>query len=208
MKTLVSSLGFDADQVFKALLEYDVERSDRIVLFRPEDEDPRGKSAIREIEGMVDRMYGNIRVEVEYADPRDFERAVESVMSRIEEARGDVIVNLGGGDRGLLVAMTVATVFSDAEVEVVSGFSDAFLESFEIPLPRFESQLDERDLTVLAILSESGELSCSELADVAGLSPSTVSRRLSSLEEKGYVVRRSEGREKPVELTFKGRLAL
>lgn len=205
MKTMVSNLGFDADQLFRAILSHEVARSDHLLLLRPEDEDPRGSRTLREVEGMVDRMYGNMKTRVRVVDPRNFEGAVTEIQGEMEKSRGDLFVNLSGGDRALLVAMTVASMFSSKEPVAVSTYSDAFLEEVPVTLPGSAISLEGLDKRILDRIAE-GPSTCSEISQALQVSESTVSRRLSGLEGEGFVKRTVQGRTRPVRLTFKGRL--
>lgn len=207
MKTLVSNLGFDADHILRALVDHDIEGRDGILLFRPERDDPRGNGAIEEIEGVTEKMYGNLQVEVEFVDPRDFESAVVSIKRSIDQSSGDIILNLSGGDRALLVAITVASMYLSKDIEGVSTFSDAFLERIPVSMPTVERGMEESDRRILEALKEGAE-TCSEVSKRIGLSPSSVSRRMERLEDNGYLKREVEGNKRPADLTFKGKLTI
>lgn len=205
MKTLVSNLGFDADHIIRAVVEHDLKGADSLLLFRPEREDPRGARAIEELEGLTKKMYGNLEVRVEYVDPRDFEQGVTEIKRHIEDVSGELVLNLGGGDRALLVTLTVAAMFADREFDAASTFSDAFLERVPISVPSLTGGLDEGEEAILEAI-RSGAETCTDLASELDLSPSTVSRRLDRLEDDGYVERDIDGNRRPVRLTFTGAL--
>lgn len=160
---------------------------DHLVLVRPNDEDSRGEDAVQDIKGMLDKLEEDVTTEVVEFDPNDFEATARSLVERLDEIDDDVVVNLAGGDRALILPLALAAMSTSAEVSSTYVRSDVTRKSQDVDLPTLHSSLDDRDREVLKYVLEKGSVSNKRIAAATDVSESTVSRRVEKLEEMGYV---------------------
>lgn len=187
MATFVSTLGFDTSHLYNRIVEEDVSDGDHLVLVRPNDEDSRGEDAVQDIKGMLDKLEEDVTTEVVEFDPNDFEATARSLVERLDEIDDDVVVNLAGGDRALILPLALAAMSTSAEVSSTYVRSDVTRKSQDVDLPTLHSSLDDRDREVLKYVLEKGSVSNKRIAAATDVSESTVSRRVEKLEEMGYV---------------------
>ena len=81
MKTYISLLGFDISQFFSLIVKYGIEKNDRIVLIRPQEEyDERGRRAVQEIEDIAKKIDKSIKVDVFKVNHLDFDSMLLSII--------------------------------------------------------------------------------------------------------------------------------
>jgi CRISPR-associated protein Csa3 len=187
MTTFVSTLGFNTSHLYSRIVDEDVSSGDHLVLVRPDDDDRRGEDAVQDIKGMLDKLEEEVTTEVLEFDPNDFEATARRLVERLDEIEDDVVVNLAGGDRALIIPLTLAVMSTRAEVASTHVRSDVTRESQNVNLPTLHPPLDESGCEVLKYVLENGPVSNTRIAAATGISDSTVSRRVEKLEEMGYV---------------------
>jgi len=187
MTTFVSTLGFDTSHLYSRIVDEDVSDGDHLVLVRPDDEDSRGEDAVQEIEGMLEKLEEEVTTEVMEFDPNEFEATAHKLVDRLDEIDDGIVVNLAGGDRALILPLTLAVMSTSAEVASTYVRSDVTRKSQDVDLPTLHPPLDESDCKVLKYVLENGPVSNTRIAAATDASDSTVSRRVEKLEEMGYV---------------------
>jgi CRISPR locus-related DNA-binding protein len=207
MTTFVSTLGFNTSHLQSLIVGEDVEDGDHLVLVRPDDDDQRGKGAVQDIEGLVDMIDQEITTELLKFDPDDFEGTTTALADFLDDIDDELVVNLAGGDRALVLALTVATMPTTADLRSTYIRSDVTQESHEVQLPTVRPRLNDRDREVLKYIVENGPVSNTRIAAVTGKSDTTVHRSVNeNLEEMGYVEVRDDGGKNSVRATFVGEL--
>jgi CRISPR locus-related DNA-binding protein len=187
MTTFVSTLGFDTSHLYSRIVNEDVSDGDHLILVRPDDDDSRGEDAVQQIEGMLEKLEEEFTKEVIECDPNDFEGTTNRLVERLNRIEDDVIVNLAGGDRALIIPLSLAVMSASVGVSSTHVRSDVTRESQNVDLPPLRPPLDEGDREVLNYVLENGPVSNTRIAAATDVSDSTISRRVEKLEEMGYV---------------------
>jgi CRISPR locus-related DNA-binding protein len=207
MTTFVSTLGFDTSHLQNLIVDKDIEDGDHILLVRPDDDDSRGENAVQDVKKNVDMLEIDLTTEVLRFDPHEFEETVITLVDRLSET-DEAVVSLAGGDRALLVPLTVAAMSTSTEVRSVHLRSDVTRESSEIGLPQVCLALgDDDDRDILTYVVENGPVSNKQIAAMLGKSEATVHRRVMDLSELGYINVERNGTENSVDTTLLGKLA-
>lgn len=206
MTTFVSTLGFDTSHLQNLLVTEDVEDGDRLLIVRPDDDDSRGENAVKDVEGMVDMIDVGIMTDVRLFDPEGYEETTATLVELLDTAEDEVVVNLAGGDRALLIPLAVAAMSTTTEVRATHLRSDVTRESHEIQLPTVHPGLNDRDSDVLRYIVNNGPVSNTRIAAATEKSESTVYRSIETLKEMGYVSVENDGGSNSVEPTFVGKL--
>lgn len=206
MTTFVSTLGFDTSHLHSLLVDEDVEDGDHLLLVRPDDEDNRGENAVQEVEGTVDMIDVKLTTEVEKFDPEDFEGTTKRLVDRLDELDDGAVISLAGGDRALVVALSVAVMTTTTEVRSTHVRSDVTRESNEVALPTVRPSLNDRDREVLNYIVENGPVSNTQISSMTDMSEATVSRSRGNLEERGYIEVENDGGANSMRATFLGEL--
>lgn len=187
MTTFVSTLGFDTSHLYSRIVDEDVSDGDHLVLVRPDDDDSRGEDAVQQIDGMLKKLEEDFTTEVIECDPNDFEGTTNRLVERLNRIDDDVIVNLAGGDRALIIPLTLGVMSTSAEVSSTYVRSDVTRESQDVDLPALRPPLDDGDREILSYVLENGPVNNTRIAAATDVSDSTVSRRVEKLEQMGYV---------------------
>jgi CRISPR-associated protein Csa3 len=211
MRTYISVLGFDTSQIVSLIVKYGLEGNDRIVLIRPEEEiDSRGEAAVQAICNLSKQIDSAIKVDVYRVNHRDFEGMVLSLTDLIKESQGEIIINLSGGPREILLALTVAAISQAHRIIKATNYSDIDRVLKEVPLPAISASnlLDEKLKQILKDVAEHQHTTISEIAKRLSLSESTISRRISKLADLKLLDIYPKGKTKVVRITLTGRLLL
>lgn len=203
---MVSTLGFDTSHLYSLLVDEGVEAGDHLVLVRPDDGDSRGDDAVHEVREMTRKIDDTISVELVEVEPGKFESAAVELGGLLDDVDDDVVVNLAGGDRMLMLALAVAAMSSSAELRSVHVRSDVTRESRCVDLPSLEAGLDDSQREVLSYVLDNGPVSNTDIAAANGLSESSVSRCVRDLERRGFVEVDDAGGSNSVDAGFLGLL--
>jgi CRISPR-associated protein Csa3 len=145
MKTYISLSGFDTSQIISLMVKYGIERGDRLILLRPEEEkDSRGESTVQAIKDLSRQIDSSIEVDIHRVDHRDFEGMVISLIDLLKNAEGQVVVNLSGGPREIFLGFVVACLSQSQKIFKTTNFSDIDRTMNEIVLPNITNILDDR----------------------------------------------------------------
>ena len=191
--------------LYSRIVDEDVSDGDHLVLVRPDD-DSRGENAVQEIEGMLDKLEEEFTTEVLRFDPDNFEGTARTLVERPDETEDEVVVNLAGGDRALVISLTLAVMYTRADIVSTYVRSDVTHESQNVNLPTPRPPFKDGDSEVLNYVLENGDVSNTRIASATDVSDSTVSRRVEKLEEMGYVWVEDGKGSNSVRPTFPARL--
>ena len=192
------TLGWRPDPVIATFARHQVEHGDRLVLVVPEFRDERSAEAIARVQEHI--KVANLVVDVELLElPMDFERAVRMVLEKIEwcSERGDVIINISGGMRYIILATYTAFLLSKRKNVVLDELA---VEGKNItislgipPLVRFVPDDKEREILRILLVREAD---ADEIAEELGIGKSTAWRYLKRFEDMGIVDVKRMGKKK------------
>ena len=214
VKTYISPLGFETTHIISLIVKHGIEKHDRIILLRPEGSDNRAERAIEDIRNLVTKIDRTITVDVLHIDHHDVDAMMLTFMDLICEASppaipdGKVIVNLSGGPREIMVALTVASVALAHSIYKITNFSDIDLELHEIELPHIARRLDPKARQILDDLQKHEHATLTELAGRLGVSESTISRQSAKLAKMHAIEIIPLGKSKQIRLTLSGKVLM
>ncbi len=214
MKTYISPLGFETTHVISLIVAHGIEKGDRIILLRPITSDSRADRAVADIMDLTAKVDRTITVDVVPIDHHNFGAMMLSLMDLIASAAppaisaGKVIVNLSGGPREILIALTAASMALSDLIYKTTNFSDIDRELTEIELPHITRQLDKTAGQILRYLVGHEHTTLVEVARRIGASESKISRQSAKLAEMRAVEIVPAGRSKQIAITLSGRALL
>jgi len=209
MKTYISTIGFDISQIISLIVKYGIEKGDRFILIRPEDEnDPRAENTLNEIQKFTNQIHHDIKIEVFRVPHKDFEGCVIKLMNLISSQEGEIIANMSGGPREVLIPFVIACLINSHKINKTVSFSDMDRMAREISLPRITGLLDEKTKCILGDISEHQPATISGIAKRTKLSESTISRFISRLTDINAVLIAQKGKIKEITVSFTGNVLL
>ena len=238
MKTYISPLGFETTHVISLIVAHGIEKGDRIIILRPIVPDPRADHALDDIKDLTGKVDRTITVDVVSIDHHDFSAMMLSLLDLIASAaqpdaqpttppttqpaapspplslispapaRGKVIVNLSGGPREILIALTAASIALSELVYKTTNFSDIDRELREIELPHIVRTPDAKVRRILGDILKNEPTTLTAIASRLGISESTISRSCAKLADMQAVEITPDGRNKQITLTLSGKVLL
>ncbi len=235
MKTYISPLGFETTHVISLIVAHGIEKGDHIILLRPIVSDPRADRAIDDIKDLTGKVNRTITVDVVPIDHHNFSAMMLSLMDLIASAaqpdaqpttpptaqpaatappappasaRGKVIINLSGGPREILIALTAASIALSELVYKTTNFSDIDRELSEIELPHIVRMPDAKVRQILGDILKNEPTTITAIASRLGISESTISRSCAKLADMQAVKITPDGRNKQITLTLSGMVLL
>ncbi len=207
MKTYVSLSGFDTTQILSLIVKYGVEKGDRIILIRPEEEnDERAERTIAAVRDLSRQIDTSISLDIFRVDHRDFESMVIALIELIKSVEGDLIANISGGPREIFLAFSVACLAYSQKISVTTNFSDVDHVLREVELPVVQCNMDDKLKALLKDIVKNGPSLVSEVAGRMGLSESTASRQINKLIDLAAVDATIDGKKKIVRATLTGKV--
>lgn len=209
MKTYISTIGFDISQIISLIVKYGIEKGDRLVLIRPEVEnDQRAENTLDEIQRFTNQINHDIRIEIFRVAHKDFEKCVTKLTDLINSSDGEIIANMSGGPRELLIPFVVACLVKPDKVKKTVSYSDMDRVAREIRLPRITGDLDEKTKAIMEDISNNQPTTITDIAKRTKLSESTISRFISKLSDIDAVLIEQKGKIKEIMISFTGKLFL
>ncbi|MGB9929168.1 MAG: CRISPR-associated CARF protein Csa3 [Methanosarcina sp.] len=209
MKTYISLIGFETSQFFSLVIKYGIEKNDRIILIRPQKEtDERGLKSVREVEDLAKRIDESIKVEVYRVNHLDFNDMLLSIIDLFENIETEIITNISGGPRDILIAFLIACLTQAGKINKVTNRSDIDHELREIELPHIVNTLDEKLILLLEDIIKHEPTIASEIAERLQISESTISRNLNKLKELKVINVDNQGKTKCISTTITGKVYL
>ncbi|MHB8100912.1 MAG: CRISPR-associated CARF protein Csa3 [Methanosarcina sp.] len=209
MKTYISLLGFDTSQFFSLIVKYGIEKNDKIILIKPQDEcDERGQRAVREIEDIANKIDKSITVDVYKVNHLDFSSMLLSIIDLLNSTETEIIANISGGSRDIFLAFSIACMTNLDKISKITNYSDIDRELREITLPYIVSSLDVKLITLLQDIVTHEPTIASEIADRLQISESTISRNLNKLKELRAIDVNHQGKIKYISTTTTGKIFL
>jgi CRISPR-associated protein Csa3 len=209
MKTYISLSGFDSSQIVSLIVKYGIEGGDCIVLIRPEEEkDPRGEQTVQAIRDLSRQIDSSIDLKIYRVNHRDFEGMVDSLKHLIENAKGDIIVNLSGGPREIFLALTIAALACSSKISKATNYSDIDRRLNDFVLPNLATELEEKQKKILLDVSNNQPTNIGDIAKRLSVSESTISRQVGRLADLKALYLVPKGKTKEIRITLTGKLLL
>jgi len=201
MKAYISPLGFDTSHILSLIVKYGIEAEDSIILLMSNKTDERAESAFSSVKEMIHKIDSRISVDRIMLNNDDFSGMIVSCIKAIKNASNEkpdtsVMVNLSGGPRELLVALTIASVSNVPYITKATCYSDVCRQLSQIELPYFTSPLQDRELAVLRDIKMFGPTSISDVATRLQISESSISRYCTRLLLIGLIDLTAKGKRK------------
>jgi len=207
-KTLITPLGFETTPVLSFIGKEGIGKGDKLIVVRPEErpEEKRGERAFNQLKETVENFSIDIEIEKVVLDTQDFTGMILEISNIFKKIEGDIVVNLSGGIRTILVALTACTVFFHSRIQRTYNYEMIEREMKDIELPYVFFDLTENEKTILGKTVEEHPISYNELTDSLELSKSTVSRLTTILENKELVSSFTVEKQTKVNPTLTGEL--
>ncbi len=209
MKTLITPLGFDTTQMVSFIGKEGISKGDRIIVLKPKGRlDDRGKNAFDEMSKLIAQISSGIIVDEVILDVSNFTLLIEEIAAIFREVEEDISVNISGGVREIIIALTVNCILFRSKISNLYNFSDRFREMKAIELPYLACRIEGNEKMLLDLLAKHGSLFYKDLSKMMETSKSTISRLASDLEFRHLIRTEEIKKEKRIIITLTGRLAL
>jgi CRISPR-associated protein Csa3 len=211
VRTYLSPIGFNSTSVTRSVLSHGLDTGDRIVLVRPigEGDQDRANEAVADVERLVSEVEPDVEVTISQVTYDEFDTAVMECSDLLRAADGELVANLGGGARDVLLPFAIAVLAHLDRVDDVLFFSDIDGRVHEWTLPSLTAAPSDPAWRTLEALAEiGGEASIPDLTDAADASKSTITRHVTELADKQLVRTWRDGKTKHAELRLGGTLLL
>ncbi|KUK70135.1 MAG: CRISPR-associated HTH regulatory protein, Csa3 family [Methanocalculus sp. 52_23] len=201
MKMYISPLGFDTSHVLSLIVKYGIEGGDGIIVLMSNTVDERAESAFKSVTEMVRTIDAGIAIRRVQLDHNDFSgmilTCIEAIKSTLHDSPGaSIIVNLSGGPREILVALTIASVSYAPKIAQVTSYSDVSRQLSEIDLPYLAPPLQGRELEVLQDIMDFGPTSIADISNRLHISESSISRYCARLLSNRLIDLTAKGKSK------------
>jgi CRISPR-associated protein Csa3 len=207
MKTYISLSGFDSSQIVSLIVKYGIEGGDCIVLIRPEEEkDPRGEQTVQAIRDLSRQIDSSIDLKIYRVNHRDFEGMTDSLKHLIENAKGEIVVNLSGGPREIFLALTIASIACSNKISKATNYSDIDRRLNDFVLPNIAAELEEKQKLILLDIENNQPTNIGDIAKRLSVSESTISRQVGRLADLKALNLVPKGKTKEISISLTGRL--
>jgi len=201
MKVYITPLGFDTSHILSLLVKYGLEKEDKIVLLMSNQVDERAESAFENVKEMIHKVGAGITVDRIKLDHNDFSGMILACVGIItnaskEDPETSIIVNLSGGPREILVALTIASVSHSPMITHTTCYSDVSRQLSQVDIPYFTSPLQNREISILSDIKENGPTSITDIAKRLHISESSISRYCARLQSISLINLMAQGKRK------------
>jgi CRISPR-associated protein Csa3 len=150
MKTYISLLGSDTSQFFSLIVKYGIEKNDKIVLIKSQDEcNEYEQRAVREIEDITKKIDKSIKVDVYKVNCLDFDSMLLSIIDLLDNTETEIFADISGGQRDIFLAFSIACMTNLEKISKITNYSDMDHELREISLPYIMCRLDVKLVMLL-----------------------------------------------------------
>ncbi len=207
-KILITPLGFETTPVISFIGKEGIGKGDKLIVLRPEEraEEKRGERAFNQLKETVENFSSDIEIEKIVLDTQDFTGLILDISNILKETDGKTIVNLSGGVRTILVALTACTVFFNSRIRRTYNYEMIEREMKPIELPYVFFDLTENEQKILEKVVKEDNLSYNDLTASLELSKSTVSRLSNRLKNRELVRTETVEKQTKVSPTLTGLL--
>jgi len=208
MKTVISPLGFETNTIVSFIAKDGIGSGDRVIILRPKEspDETRGDKAYSETKDLLNSISNEIELDKMVLDTKDFEGMILEISNVINDIEGELAVNLSGGARILLVALTTVTIFHHQKIDRIYNHDIVENSMKKIDLPYVEFDLTKNEKELMDTVLKTGPSTYNELVDILGFSKSTVSRLSNLLQEKSLLKISEKGKQMEVCPSLTGKL--
>ncbi|RLI79950.1 hypothetical protein DRP07_09625 [Archaeoglobales archaeon] len=208
MRLILLTLGFDEKFAVRGILRYAPKPDDVIAIVTASPLVEKAEKALKTLLDILKSYAGIENIEIVKVDISNPESAKHKIKELISKHDCELIANLSGGMRALIL-ITLAAVLSSNRNALIELETEN-LESIVTLTPEFfkPEPIDESDKRILRKVAEIGEVKLDEFAEIIGKSRTTTYRILKKLVNAGYLEERKIGRCVVYILSSKGRLVI
>ena len=206
MRLIILTLGFDEKFAVRGILRYAPKPDDVVAIITASPLVEKAEKALKTLLDILKSYAGieNIEIiEVDISNPESAKYRIKEVISKHE---CELIANLSGGMRALIIVTLAAVLSSNREVLIeleTENLENVITLDSEFFRPE---PINESDKRILRKISEIGEAKLDEFADVIGKSRTTTYRILKKLVNTGYLEEKKVGRSMVYLLSSKGKM--
>jgi CRISPR-associated protein Csa3 len=192
-------LGFDERFAIRSILRTGLSSGDKVLIFTAEPIVDKAEKALQIVLEFLKKYFEGVEYEVISIPTKDFERSVSMIGERLMKLKSlgyDVILNLSGGMRSLIIELLVASTLVGLKgvVEVELENLEGYL-SFTVDVLRIRAPLKEEYKSVLNAIIEAGEINLSQLSRKVAMAKSTIHKIVKKMIEEGLVEYEKVGKE-------------
>jgi CRISPR locus-related DNA-binding protein len=181
------------------MLRTGLSSGDKVLIFTAEPIVDKAEKALQIVLEFLKKYFEGVEYEVISIPTKDFERSVSMIGERLMKLKSlgyDVILNLSGGMRSLIIELLVASTLVGLKgvVEVELENLEGYL-SFTIDVLRIRAPLKEEYKSVLNAIIEAGEINLSQLSRKVAMAKSTIHKIVKKMIEEGLVEYEKVGKE-------------
>jgi len=208
VKLLALTLGFDEKFAIRAFLRAGLSFGDKAVIFLAEPLDERAVKAWRIVEDIVSKYFSGVNVETVKVNVSEFYSAVSTIAEKLKEASegvNEIVVNLSGGMRILILEVLVATHLLGLKATVEVEFEN-FLGLAKFPLELLRTVLEVKEKLILKYIVAKGQTTITNISKDLRISKTTAHRKTWKLAKQGLLKMERKGRIVKCEPTEQGKL--
>ena len=208
VKTFIATLGWTKWPVASLILRHGLSKGDKIVLLSQEEKDGGSREGIKEVKGFVSKFAPGVEVldvPVAVHDPTAAIAKLARLMRGEDERGAELILNLSGGTRALVIEAILALTLLQVKGLTVELRTE---DEVDIRIPKVWGSfagLSPKEERALRAFGRS-PLSLGDLAKALGVSMATAHRLSGRLEKLGAIASKKAGKERRMELTEMGRM--
>jgi len=207
-KTLITPLGFETTPVLSFIGKEGLGKGDKLIVVRPEErpEEKRGERAFNQLKETVENFSTDIEIEKVVLDTQDFNGLILDISEILRDTQGETVVNLSGGVRTILVALTACTVFFHSQIQRVYNYEMIEREMKPIELPYVFFDLTDNEEKLLRKVVREGSSTYNEIEESLDLSKSTISRLSNLLQDRQLLEIKKHNKQTVLTPTLTGHL--
>jgi len=213
-RTFIATLGFDEKFVVRGLLRHGFTKNDQLILVTSSPLDERVEKAYQYIKDFLSKH--EVKPQIVEINTLDFNKALiqlKGLLTTINTT--ELIVNLSGGMRALILEVLVALLYSgilEHTKLIVEVELENFTSTVTIPLSVLKAlttyKLSETKKQILKALIKHRELSIQELCNLLSKDESVISRHLSNLQKLNFIDVEHRRKVKVAKATFLAELII
>jgi len=187
MRLIILTLGFDEKFAVRGILRYSPKAEDSVIVVTASPLTEKAEKALGTLREILQSYAGIESVEVFEVDVSRPEVSKQRLAGLISGYEGEVVANLSGGMRALIL-ITLAALISSGKNALIEVETEN-LETVVTLSPEFfmREEVNSSDLRIIRMVHEQGGVRLDEFARTIGKSRTTTYRILRRLVERGYL---------------------
>lgn len=212
-KCLIATFGWTERYVFSSILRHGIEPGDSLILLVPAKKDEKSEMILRDFESFLGKYGEGISLEIKRVSIGSFDEAVaqiaEILKKELLKKPDEMIVNLSGGMRILILATYIATLLTCPNDALIELETEDRERKYTIPNLSIRNLIKLRKIQeeILKKLKREAKTT-SKLLEELKIPRSTLHKYLRGLERIGLITVGKEDRTLITKATSLGRLIL